>query len=174
MCRRADFQVALLCVRCLQRAVSPHVGSPGGRFLSLPSSHRQHRSLCVQEMTAHVDNLECHCSAYPWRVEASLLLVQGLLSFMHDAYFAGRSPVAKFADRTCATFLTMCQPVKCPSSALRSPKQLRLSFAGHSAVMLALRARSRARIACVHSSTRAARVLHSAALALPRPQPGAF
>jgi len=31
---------------------------------------------------------------------------------MHDAYFAGRSPVAKFADRTCATFLTMCQPVK--------------------------------------------------------------
>merc|ERR1712217_835507 len=36
----------------------------------------------------------------------------GLLSFMHDAYFAGRSPVAKCADRCCATFLTLCQPIK--------------------------------------------------------------
>mmetsp|Transcript_98020 Transcript_98020/g.227314 ORF Transcript_98020/g.227314 Transcript_98020/m.227314 type:complete len:186 (-) Transcript_98020:28-585(-) len=53
-----------------------------------------------------------HCPSYPWPVEAWLLLLQGFLSFMHDAYFAGRSPKAKAADRCCATFLTLCQPLK--------------------------------------------------------------
>lgn len=64
------------------------------------------------EMAWRLQAMSCHCPAYPWHVEAYLLLLQGLLSFLHDAYFAGRSPAAKAADRSCATFLTLCQPLK--------------------------------------------------------------
>ncbi|CAE7440118.1 DNAH6 [Symbiodinium sp. CCMP2592] len=64
------------------------------------------------DMAWRLGYVACHCAAYPWQLEACLLLLQGCLSFMHDAYFAGRSPAAKFADRCCATFLTMCQPLK--------------------------------------------------------------
>jgi len=64
------------------------------------------------DMAWRLGYVNCHCASYPWRVEASLLLLQGCLSFMHDAYFAGRSPLAKAADRCCASFLTLCQPLK--------------------------------------------------------------
>ncbi|CAE7794113.1 DNAH1, partial [Symbiodinium necroappetens] len=60
------------------------------------------------DMAWRLGYVACHCATYPWQLEACLLLLQGCLSFMHDAYFAGRSPAAKFADRCCATFLTMC------------------------------------------------------------------
>mmetsp|Transcript_54366 Transcript_54366/g.117675 ORF Transcript_54366/g.117675 Transcript_54366/m.117675 type:complete len:194 (+) Transcript_54366:35-616(+) len=61
--------------------------------------------------------LQCDCPSYPWPLEATLLLLQGILSYLHDAHFEGRSLPAKIADRSCATFLTLCQPVKfafCP------------------------------------------------------------
>ncbi|CAJ1350985.1 unnamed protein product [Effrenium voratum] len=64
------------------------------------------------DMAWRIGYVTCHCAAYPWQLEASLLLLQGCLSFMHDAYFAGRSPAAKMADRCCASFLTLCQPLK--------------------------------------------------------------
>ncbi|CAE8581174.1 unnamed protein product, partial [Polarella glacialis] len=64
------------------------------------------------DMALRLTAVTCHCPAYPWPLEAYLLLLQGFLSFMHDAYFAGRSPAAKLADRCCASFLTMCQPLK--------------------------------------------------------------
>mmetsp|Transcript_139682 Transcript_139682/g.348316 ORF Transcript_139682/g.348316 Transcript_139682/m.348316 type:complete len:216 (+) Transcript_139682:108-755(+) len=69
-------------------------------------------SLVGIEMAWRLQAVECNCPSYMWRVEACLLLMQGCLSFLHDAYFAGRSPAAKAADRSCATFLTFCQPVK--------------------------------------------------------------
>merc|ERR1740123_288673 len=56
--------------------------------------------------------LTCAFPLYPWVIEASLLCMQGFLSYMHDAHFQGRSPAAGMADRTCATFLTLCQPLK--------------------------------------------------------------
>mmetsp|Transcript_23722 Transcript_23722/g.55308 ORF Transcript_23722/g.55308 Transcript_23722/m.55308 type:complete len:199 (+) Transcript_23722:45-641(+) len=54
----------------------------------------------------------CDCALYPWQVEAALLVLQGCLSYMHDAHFQGTSRFFKHADRTCATFLAMCQPGK--------------------------------------------------------------
>lgn len=69
-------------------------------------------SLVGLDMAWRLPAVTCYCPAYPWHVEAFLLMLQGCLSFMHDAYFAGRSPVAKAADRCCATFLTLCQPIK--------------------------------------------------------------
>jgi len=39
-------------------------------------------------------------------------VLQGMLSFLHDAYFAGSSTTAGSADRFCATLLTLCQPLK--------------------------------------------------------------
>lgn len=56
--------------------------------------------------------LSCQCASYPWHVEALLLMAQGALSFLHDAYFVGLNPQAKIADRSCASFLTICQPLK--------------------------------------------------------------
>mmetsp|Transcript_51023 Transcript_51023/g.95524 ORF Transcript_51023/g.95524 Transcript_51023/m.95524 type:complete len:242 (+) Transcript_51023:37-762(+) len=64
------------------------------------------------DMALRLGYVSCHCAAYPWQLEACLLLLQGCLSFMHDAYFAGRSPAAELADRSCASFLTLCQPLK--------------------------------------------------------------
>lgn len=64
------------------------------------------------DMAWRLGYVACHCALYPWQLEACLLLLQGCLSFMHDAYFAGRSPAAKMADRCCASFLTLCQPLK--------------------------------------------------------------
>eukprot|EP00931_Biecheleriopsis_adriatica_P096727 TRINITY_DN70412_c0_g1_i1.p1 TRINITY_DN70412_c0_g1~~TRINITY_DN70412_c0_g1_i1.p1 ORF type:complete len:271 (+),score=44.95 TRINITY_DN70412_c0_g1_i1:74-814(+) len=64
------------------------------------------------DMAWRLGYVTCHCAAYPWQLEACLLLLQGCLSFMHDAYFVGRSPAAKIADRSCASFLTLCQPLK--------------------------------------------------------------
>jgi len=64
------------------------------------------------DMAYRLPAVECSCPAYPWEAEAFLLLMQGLLSFLHDAHFAGRSRAAKAADRSCATFLTLCQPLK--------------------------------------------------------------
>mmetsp|Transcript_109216 Transcript_109216/g.308962 ORF Transcript_109216/g.308962 Transcript_109216/m.308962 type:complete len:202 (-) Transcript_109216:428-1033(-) len=64
-----------------------------------------HVALCVNEIA-------CGVPGYPWRVEASLLLVQGCLSFLHDSHFEGRSPLAMALDRSCATLLTCCQPLK--------------------------------------------------------------
>mmetsp|Transcript_25470 Transcript_25470/g.79393 ORF Transcript_25470/g.79393 Transcript_25470/m.79393 type:complete len:233 (+) Transcript_25470:31-729(+) len=69
-------------------------------------------SMVGLEMVWRMRAMACHCPTYPWHVEAWLLLLQGLLSFLHDAYFAGRSRAAKAADRSCATFLTLCQPLK--------------------------------------------------------------
>jgi len=69
-------------------------------------------SVVGADMAWRLGYMDCSCSAYPWAVEAWLLLIQGCLSFMHDAYFAGRSPTAKLADRCCASFLTLCQPLK--------------------------------------------------------------
>jgi hypothetical protein len=63
-------------------------------------------------MALRMGAVSCSCPQYPWRIEAALLLLQGVLSFLHDAYFAGSSPVAKMADRTSASFLTACQPLK--------------------------------------------------------------
>lgn len=63
-------------------------------------------------MASSLGILTCECSSYPWQLEAALLIGQGILSFLHDAYFVGLSPTAKVADRTCATFLTLCQPMK--------------------------------------------------------------
>merc|ERR1711879_462654 len=57
------------------------------------------------EMAFRIGEVTCNCPAYPWHVEASLLMLQGLLSFLHDAHFAGRSSTAKYADRSCACFL---------------------------------------------------------------------
>merc|ERR1719272_826290 len=56
--------------------------------------------------------LSCSCAAYPWCVEAILLAVQGVLSYLHDAHFQGRSRTAQILDRSCACFLTCCQPLK--------------------------------------------------------------
>mmetsp|Transcript_50460 Transcript_50460/g.83870 ORF Transcript_50460/g.83870 Transcript_50460/m.83870 type:complete len:208 (-) Transcript_50460:91-714(-) len=64
------------------------------------------------DMAWKLDVLTCHCATYPWRVESILLFLQGFLSFMHDAHFQGRSPMAQWADRSCASFLTLCQPLK--------------------------------------------------------------
>eukprot|EP00927_Polykrikos_kofoidii_P030530 TRINITY_DN26251_c0_g1_i1.p1 TRINITY_DN26251_c0_g1~~TRINITY_DN26251_c0_g1_i1.p1 ORF type:complete len:316 (-),score=17.80 TRINITY_DN26251_c0_g1_i1:50-937(-) len=68
-------------------------------------------------MACHLAVLTCLYPDYFWNVETSLLLLQGLLSYLHDSHFQGRSFLAKTADRTCASFLTMCQPLKfafCP------------------------------------------------------------
>mmetsp|Transcript_31236 Transcript_31236/g.90214 ORF Transcript_31236/g.90214 Transcript_31236/m.90214 type:complete len:245 (-) Transcript_31236:52-786(-) len=64
------------------------------------------------EMAFRLADLVCICPAYPWHLEAFLLILQGCLSFLHDAHFQGRSTMAKTLDRTCASFLTMCQPIK--------------------------------------------------------------
>jgi len=64
------------------------------------------------EMARNFGSVECDCASYPWRIEASLLLLQGVLSFLHDGYFVGRSLWAGVADRNCARFLTLCQPIK--------------------------------------------------------------
>merc|ERR1712086_480935 len=64
------------------------------------------------DMAWHLDTVTCSCAAYPWRLEAWLLIIQGLLSYLHDAHFQGRSWWARIADRSCATFLTFCQPLK--------------------------------------------------------------
>lgn len=64
------------------------------------------------EMAFRLENVGCAYPTYPWRVEAFLLLMQGFLSYTHDAHFAGRNKFAKWADRCCATFLTCCQPLK--------------------------------------------------------------
>jgi len=66
--------------------------------------------------------VSCSCSSYPWRVELVLLMLQGCFSYLHDAHFQGRSPWAKTVDRTCATLLTLCQPLKfsfCPMDQLQ-------------------------------------------------------
>lgn len=63
-------------------------------------------------MALSLGMLACHCASYPWHLEALLLVSQGALSFLHDAYFVGLSPQAKVADRSCASFLTICQPLK--------------------------------------------------------------
>eukprot|EP00971_Amphidinium_carterae_P194864 3866658-Amphidinium_carterae.1 len=49
--------------------------------------------------------VSCDCALYPWKVESLLLVLQGFLSYMHDAHFQGSSVFFKYADRTCATFL---------------------------------------------------------------------
>lgn len=64
------------------------------------------------DMAWHLDVVKCNCSSYPWRIEAVLLVLQGFLSYLHDAHFQGRSRVAQISDRTCATFLASCQPLK--------------------------------------------------------------
>merc|ERR1712100_841170 len=38
--------------------------------------------------------------------------MQGLLSYLHDAHFQGRNRYAQIADRSSATFLSFCQPIK--------------------------------------------------------------
>jgi len=94
-------------------------------------------------MVLRVQAMSCNCPQYPWRVEAALLLLQGLLSFLHDGYFAGSSPAAKLADRTSATFLTCCQPLKftfCRMDAV----QLGLLFVSWSLGLLFFRAAGRA------------------------------
>lgn len=63
-------------------------------------------------MLARLRSLECGCSTYRWHGEAVLLLLQGFLSYLHDAHFQGRSYPAKVSDKSCATFLTLCQPLK--------------------------------------------------------------
>jgi len=63
-------------------------------------------------MLWRMHTVSCHCPSYHWQVEAWLLVLQGVLSFLHDAYFAGSSTTAGRADRCCATLLTLCQPLK--------------------------------------------------------------
>jgi len=68
-------------------------------------------------MAWRLEFVSCHCNSYPWRAELVLLILQGCFSYLHDAHFQGRSPWAKTVDRSCATLLTMCQPLKfsfCP------------------------------------------------------------
>mmetsp|Transcript_91687 Transcript_91687/g.259553 ORF Transcript_91687/g.259553 Transcript_91687/m.259553 type:complete len:206 (+) Transcript_91687:170-787(+) len=63
-------------------------------------------------LALHIGAMRCSVPAYPWRVEASLLVVQGGLAFLSDAHFEGRSRLAFVLDKSCATFLTCCQPLK--------------------------------------------------------------
>eukprot|EP00929_Paragymnodinium_shiwhaense_P119577 TRINITY_DN91481_c0_g1_i1.p1 TRINITY_DN91481_c0_g1~~TRINITY_DN91481_c0_g1_i1.p1 ORF type:complete len:313 (+),score=46.38 TRINITY_DN91481_c0_g1_i1:72-1010(+) len=69
-------------------------------------------SLVGLEMLGNEAQISCVFPGYAWHVESKLLLLQGLLSYLHDSHFQGRSPYAKAADRTCATSLTLCQPLK--------------------------------------------------------------
>mmetsp|Transcript_62566 Transcript_62566/g.116355 ORF Transcript_62566/g.116355 Transcript_62566/m.116355 type:complete len:195 (-) Transcript_62566:287-871(-) len=63
-------------------------------------------------MMYRLAEVRCDCALYPWKVESFLLVLQGCLSYMHDAHFQGSSAFFKYADRTCATFLACCQPGK--------------------------------------------------------------
>jgi hypothetical protein len=75
------------------------------------------RALCFCYSAVGIDMLwrmrtvSYHCPSYHWPVEAWLLLLQGVLSFLHDAHFAGRSATARRANWCCATLLMLCQPL---------------------------------------------------------------
>jgi hypothetical protein len=107
------------------------------------------RALCFAysvvglNMVLRVQAMSCSCPQYPWRVEAVLLLLQGLLSFLHDGYFEGSSLAAKIADRTSATFLTCCQPLKFTFCRM-DEMQLGLLFVSWSLGLMFFRAASRA------------------------------
>jgi len=63
-------------------------------------------------MLVRCEELVAVCPYHFWHVEAALLLQQGVLAFLNDAYFFGVSRRVQWADRVSASFLSMCQPFK--------------------------------------------------------------